>query len=1395
MGPSGEGIILEAGVDLDPVEQAGQVIKKLLADLNAFSDQFHAKASAQRAGEVSGLKAEAAAAVQAAMAGLIEEEKKQAVLRTQTAEFARQAAAQQAATAATQANIAAQQLKLQIIRSQNAALASQGGGMGGAISPARMFMGIGQAAGGGIGAAVLGGLAGGGIALMFNEAIHSLEHFISKIKQAVDESGKFVIVREQFEAFARGAGVDAAKMMENLTDKTEGLVDKMTLIKTANAAFKSGLHLSADEVANLTGNVAKLAEAAGSTAEQGVQRLNMSLSRGRPVALSTVLQMQQIRDVMRDIPPGLDAAGRRTLEWHRVLKLLNDEAGKVGELPQTFEQASARIKNATKNLLLSFGAGLTESGGSQVFLGVLKGETKAFNDLQDTAEKAGRVVGEIFAGLSPIFTVLRQVISGITAVLGSVFDAISKVFRVPIEKGEGAKGAIKDIGIAILLVGTGLEFCYRFIELIITALGNLAPIAEDIVALFYNIMKGDVGGAMAALGRVKAGFGELAKGARDSASDIEKVFADSALGLIQFGYKVDKAFADIGKKKRPRLPAEDTQSDTYKSQVQELEAEKKLLELWVQHQKALDTLRQAMAKIQLQQKQQQIAAEKELDNEHYADGEESLHQHLLNQAALVRQSDTAQREEQAEVLRAQIRELDIRQTKVIEEGRVKAAERVLKSGPQTERDVANIHQDTQEQLLTIGTERVKAYVSNGAAIVKIQGDTAKQLQKIDREEVADRDAAAKKAIESELALTKEGLAAKSRLLEQVYRNDSISAAEYNARKLESIQEEADAEIAAAYKVYEASKKNAVDLEVMQDKVRKALQGAGEKIEATGPVEKVIQQFERVFGLREKVAAGAAAYAGRTGGAQEQAVAIANQLEIARQKESAAKAMLGVEGLTPDEFLKLTESVESADAQVRKFGEELQKLTDKMSFMGQLMEGLSVIGAAIGQVFHSKFAQNLAQEVQGGATALQKDKERGKVLNDPTASFADKLAAAVGAIGDFISALTSAKSTISGVLGGGMQGAGLGGAIGGMFGPMGTAIGTAAGAVFGSVLGGVVGHKNAEVQANITANMNKFNTTMTDFSMNSANLQLTIQSLQQMVSDIRAEQASSKKGSAQYQQQIDQFNTQIKQLQIQQKQILVDMGQQLSALQAGAASATVSAGLQGTLSTLQQIILQYNKYVGAIQPGINATQQLAQANDYLTQSLQNAGLTLENQLLGDNQQAIQDALSLNDLLQQRVQLINQINQQIAGVLSAGVLTRQATRAQTAGMQIEQIQVSATQQLAKMNEEITVSQFKVDAETKIFGLATTRIGLENQLVIVQEKQANRQMQVIAANLALLQAMQAGNVNYGPLAALIAAIQPVTNPVAGGDLTSLLEQLFGAAFADRGSLGYGGFAGQNL
>jgi septal ring factor EnvC (AmiA/AmiB activator) len=317
--------------------------------------------------------------------------------------------------------------------------------------------------------------------------------------------------------------------------------------------------------------------------------------------------------------------------------------------------------------------------------------------------------------------------------------------------------------------------------------------------------------------------------------------------------------------------------------------------------------------------------------------------------------------------------------------------------------------------------------------------------------------------------------------------------------------------------------------------------------------------------------------------------------------------------------------------------------------------------------------------------------------------------------------------------------------------------------------------------------------MASYSSNNSSLAATIDNLKQLIAEAQADMASSKKGGSQFTAIIKQYNDQITQLEDQQKQQMAQLTQSLTTL--GAASP-----YQDMLQSIQSILNQYEQFAGAAQ---NAT-QLAQANQFLTSSLQQLGTTYQQQLLQDETTAVQDALSLNDLYTQRNQLQLQFLQQTEAIEGQGTLTRGITQSQSKFSQLYSLDVGHQNQLQDLNAQISTEQYKVSAEQQIFNLATTRQGLESQLVTLQEQGIDYDMARIAAMQNLLGVLQStgysitnlGSIsNSDPNAAITQLIQilvgllgngSTASSIAGSNGASLLSLLLGLSSTNSTGLG---------
>ena len=176
--------------------------------------------------------------------------------------------------------------------------------------------------------------------------------------------------------------------------------------------------------------------------------------------------------------------------------------------------------------------------------------------------------------------------------------------------------------------------------------------------------------------------------------------------------------------------------------------------------------------------------------------------------------------------------------------------------------------------------------------------------------------------------------------------------------------------------------------------------------------------------------------------------------------------------------------------------------------------------------------------------------------------------------------------------------------------------------------------------------------------------------------------------------------------------------------------------QPVLDQLDQIVKQYQQFASAAQGN---TQQVAAANQYLTESLQNYSQTMQQTFLSDQEQAIANAEQLLQLEQQQAEMTNQYQSQVYGILSQGVTSRQLSGAQTKGAELQALNQQYSQQQLQMQQEIAVAAYKYQIQQKIFNLASTQVGLEMEMVAVQDAQANNSLQSV---LVMQQAMEAIN-----------------------------------------------------
>jgi hypothetical protein len=303
----------------------------------------------------------------------------------------------------------------------------------------------------------------------------------------------------------------------------------------------------------------------------------------------------------------------------------------------------------------------------------------------------------------------------------------------------------------------------------------------------------------------------------------------------------------------------------------------------------------------------------------------------------------------------------------------------------------------------------------------------------------------------------------------------------------------------------------------------------------------------------------------------------------------------------------------------------------------------------------------------------------------------------GAVKSLVNAWSQGKQQ-GGVLGGigGLLGAG--GQIASKFGPMGQLVGGVmelAGSVLstiGSIFTAAAKHIADEIKKS-------FDKTVQNLQDGTINLQTAIQQIEQQRMDAIARLSGKKGGKDQLAQLLPELDKELASLKQQQKQVFDSFEQQLAVLK------LQSDTLGSVLTTWTNINKQITDYV-------NAGGDAQKAADMLSLTLQKLQKDANANLRDANQQAIQDALKLNDLLTQRVQLGKDYANTIFGLESADSIERRSAGAVTRGQQAAQATSDYKKNLTDLTQQIDLQKQTVTKEGTLFNLAQSISDLHRQ-----------------------------------------------------------------------------------
>jgi len=1284
------------------------------------------------------------AANAAAVAGIKEQVQATKEVQTATKEVqTAKEAASKAAIAGAEAEKVAQEkvtaaLEKQIEKLKERAEASKAGSEEGGISgilKGFSTAGIQGAAGSGVLGKTLTGLLGGaGLTLGLEAAYEGFEKLIDKMKEFIEDSGGLQKVTDTFQKLTHGAGTDPTEFLEQLRKATHDLVPDVELLRAANTFMQSGLKMSSEDMVKLTEATVGLARAQGHDASDAIKQLTQSFLSGRTQSLGYQTGIQKTLLSVTGLGQTLSQAQKSNLTFAQTVKMIEERYANLSQPMLTYTDRLKQLSVVQGQLFEGVAQGVVTSQGFTSFMKSLGEIIEKLGGMEATVKKLGDIIGNTFVLMSSAFrifgstakTAIEPVIVLLSSLKGFLL-ALGSHFDVAAHSGDAFTNMMQAQHPIILATVKLMAAASREIKEFIAdgvAMSNMTMLPARIADIMDEHKNDKIpftqhNASYQALKEIKDEW----KGSYDAADSeynkqTKQVGTDMYRGWKEpnpryTGVKTGGADDDAGLARRHALA----------------------------NAQAASQLQQALAKQDLEATKAILEDETAANDKMYKEGDEDATTYYANKNKLAERTKIATVTALLEEAEAQKKLLNVQ---VQQDSKFKDSAEVQKQA---------IDQRTQAGIDAANTLEAKTKAGDVTGLFGANKE------------------ATMKAADIQLQIIKTSLAEQVDATKYAFSQNEISADQYHQQRIDQINAELQATIDAEQKkqavmstaerliskqkIDEAYTKNQKDLTTFGDQFSQE------------DASNIQSHYTTLLGIN-KAQQDISAVTGQ--GSDELITEQESFLQEYIDKLTAANAQVK---MGTDQWLKTQEIIQQVSAELQKIQETNAINNSTTTQMGNLG---SSIGAAGTGLFTGTFGKGFMSSFSQGAGFLQNSAK----LNNQYAADADNksdtnivdalsdsikdvtsgsdgsflelgktLSTAAESIGNFAKVIASSTSPLGGAFGGGQAGGGLGASIGGSQGVssalgvsqgVGGLLGGIGGAVFGAALGAIVGEKQQEVQHDIAQIQLTVLQLTEAFSAGTASLNTTIQALQGVIATLTSEQANSKKGSTQFQDLINQYNQQLTQLEAQQTQTIQQMTQQL-------ASVSSPEAYQQWIQNIDQVIQQYSQFAGAAQ---NAT-QLAQANEYLTSSLQNIGQQLGDQIMQEEESAIQNALQLNQLYNQRNQLELQYLNQVQSIMSQGNLTRQRTQAQSAFSQLYDAQVNYSQQLDSINQQINLAQYQLSVEQQIFNLATTKAGLESQLLSLQEQGVNEDMQRITAMQNLLATLQSTGYSITNLGAL--------------------------------------------
>ncbi len=219
-----------------------------------------------------------------------------------------------------------------------------------------------------------------------------------------------------------------------------------------------------------------------------------------------------------------------------------------------------------------------------------------------------------------------------------------------------------------------------------------------------------------------------------------------------------------------------------------------------------------------------------------------------------------------------------------------------------------------------------------------------------------------------------------------------------------------------------------------------------------------------------------------------------------------------------------------------------------------------------------------------------------------------------------------------------------------------------------------------------------------YSDGSATMIATIAALEKKRTEAISKLSGKKGGQKQLDEILPTIDNALDDLKKQQKQILEDFNEKLTVLKE-------PSGARETVSSLMALNKTLKEY-------IDAGGDAAKATEYWKLSLADIKDKIQDSITEAEKDAIDRAIELNDLYEQRADIIDKYNEQELNAMTKGSVERQLPAILKAGKELADLRKDRDKELETVNRQITVLEARTKAEKEIFGYVSNIADLKKQ-----------------------------------------------------------------------------------